>query len=113
MVKDHVSIYATVDFLNKLLKIDKNAVSSLFSMRITCNEKLADHKTVQVRELGKDTFQVGMIGILNGLFGIDEFGWGHIVADYKNGLITGFRVLTTEDVKEYLEPEDDPSNTGC
>jgi len=113
MVKNSVSIEGTVNFLNELIKIDQNAVSALFSMRIICNEELADHETVQVHQLGPETFQVGMIGILNGLFGIDEFGWGHVVADYENAKISGFRVLTTDDVKEYVEPDDDPSNTGC
>jgi len=113
MVKNHVSIYKTVDFLNKLLVVDSDTISALFSMRITCNEALANHETVQVRQLGPGVFQVGMIGILNGLFGIDEHGWGHVVADYKNGKIIGFRVLTTDDVKKYVEPEDYAGDQGC
>jgi len=113
MIKNSVSIEGTVSFLNELLEYDSYVISALFSTRIMCNRYLADHKTVQVRQLGEDAFQVGMIGILNGLFGIDENGWGHIAADYDNGKIIRFRLLSYEDVKEYVGPQDDPGNHGC
>jgi len=113
MIKESITIKETVAFLNELLEYDSYVISALFSTRIICNKYLADHKTVQVRQLGKDVFQVGIIGILNGLFGIDEYGWGHIVADYDNGKITGFRVLSDTDVKAIVEPEDYAGDHGC
>ena len=102
MVKESVTLKETVDFLNSLIKVDSSAINSLFSTRISCNEDLADHETVQVMARG-EFFQVGMIGILNGLFGIDEHGWGHISADYDDGKITKFNILTSEDVKSFIE----------
>ncbi|GAG68378.1 unnamed protein product [marine sediment metagenome] len=51
--------------------------------------------------------QVGMIGILNGLFGSDEHGWGHISADYDNGKVIKFRVLTSEEVTDIINSRDD------
>ena len=113
MIKNSVSIEGTVLFLNELLELDANTVSSLFSMRLMCNEDLADHESVQVRQLADNVFQVGMIGILNGLFGSDRHGWGHIAADYDNGKIIRFRLLTDKDVASYVEPEDDPNDVGC
>lgn len=102
-VKESVTIQETVDFLNDLLNIDSTAISSLFSVRIACNKELADHETVQVGALSKNFFQVGMVGILNGLFGIDQYGWGHISADYEDGKVIRFRVLTEEDVAKYVD----------
>ena len=103
MVKKNVTIQETVDFLNELLKVDSQAINTLFSTRMACNKDMADHDTVQVAVFPPDYFQVGMIGILNGLFGKDEFGWGHICADYNDGKIVNFRVLTIDDVKKYVE----------
>lgn len=105
MVKSRISIQKTVDFLNELLEIDRCTITALFSSRICCNSLLADHPTVQVGVLSKNYFQVGMIGILNGLFGIDEHGWGHIIADYEDGELLRFRLLTDEDVKGYLKKD--------
>lgn len=102
IIKESVTLQETVDFLNELLVTDPTAISSLFSVRLACNKKLADHETVQVGALSKSFFQVGMIGILNGLFGIDKYGWGHISADYEDGKIIRFRALTEEDVAGYV-----------
>ena len=101
MVKNEITIQGTVDFLNSLLAIDRQAITALFSMRMACNTDLADHETVQVGVEGNYA-QVGMIGVLNGLFGKDQYGWGHISADYDNGMIIKFRLLTIEDVKGYV-----------
>lgn len=101
-VKEKISIEETVNFLNELLKIDPIAITALFSMRIGCNGALADHETVQVLVSSGTYFQVGMVGILNGLFGIDEHGWGHITIDYDDGKITGFRVLTEDEIRNFV-----------
>lgn len=101
-VKDSVSIIETVNYLNDLLEIDPDAINALFSIRFACTKALADHKAVQVGVLSKDYFIVGMIGILNGLFGIDEHRWGHIAVDTEDGKITRFRLLDLEAVAGYI-----------
>lgn len=71
-----------IQYLNSLLFLDKIALQNLIETRVQCNEKLANHETVQVLEGNGDnigTFSVGLLGILNGLCGIDEDGWGYIV----------------------------------
>lgn len=99
MIKDTVTIKETVDFLNSILKIDPVSVTGILSCRISCNQALAVHESVQVGRVADNYCEVGMIGILNGLFGIDKFGWGHISAEYRDGLIEKFKLLTTEEVK--------------
>lgn len=101
MIKEKVTIQEVVDFLDELLKVDQAAITALFSMRTACNKKLAEHETVQVGGQG-NYYQVGMIGVFNGLFGIDEHGWGHIAANYDNGVITCFELLTPERVASFV-----------
>jgi len=95
-IKESIKIDEVVAFLNGMLMCDEVATNALFSMRIPCNQEMAEHKTVQVGSLGKTFPIVGMIGILNGLFGIDKDGWGKISADYDDGKITQFRLLDRE-----------------
>ena len=105
MVKESIAIQETVNFLNEILKYDPVAITAMFSLRVACNKDLADHKTVQVGALSKSYFQVGMIGILNGLFGADKYRWGHISADYDNRMIKKFRLLSEKDVKTIIRKQ--------
>jgi hypothetical protein len=83
-----VTVDDLVRFLNELLAIDRDAVSALFTHYIPCNEALLKHPTVQVATAKDETsFKpvdgahpgfVGVLGILNGLFGIDERGSGFV-----------------------------------
>jgi hypothetical protein len=68
-----------IDFLNKLVKIDREAVTKLVNARVPCNRKLADHPTVQVG-VKKKGHEVGLLGILNGFTGADERSCGGIAA---------------------------------
>ena len=85
MIKNEIIIDEVINFLNSLLEIDNDAITELFNDRVSCNEKLANHDTVQVRGYDPitnqktDKYSVGILGILNGLFGIDENGCGGII----------------------------------
>ena len=72
---DHV-----IELLNRLLETDPDAISELVNHRVTCNEAMAAHPTVQC---GKriNNYTVGLIGILNGCFGVNEKGWGPITIE--------------------------------
>lgn len=71
-----------IDVLNAAKEADLDAIQALVGHRVPCNERLANHPTVQVgRRL--EPFSVGMLGIINGLFGVDEKEWGFIGAEYK------------------------------
>lgn len=103
MIKEKVTLQETVDFLNGLLEIDPLAINALFSARVACNEKLANHETVQVGRVSENYYQVGMIGVLNGLFGKDEDGWGYVGGIHEDGKLIGFEALTLEKVKSFIE----------
>lgn len=78
-----------IHFLNKLIEIDKDAIQSLVENRVSCNEELANHPTVRV---SSNENSVGIIGIINGLFGIDNNGRGPItcVIDDDTGKLVKF-----------------------
>ena len=69
-------------------------MQQLVNFRVKCNEPLAEHETIQVWSVSEECY-VGLMGILNGLFGIDENGWGFIAAvfDDDSGKLTGFKKL--------------------
>ncbi len=79
-----VTVDEAITLLNQLIASDADAVTALFETRVPCNDAFADHPTVQVVQWSRTgTCTVGMLGILNGLFGINAEGWGHIVAVYS------------------------------
>ena len=82
MIKEQVTLDETIDFLNELIKIDAPAIAALIANRVPCNKQLADHPTVQCTAQ-HGGFSVGMLGIINGLFGAHEgeyrHGWGPII----------------------------------
>ena len=77
MFRDTVSADDVIRYLNELVEIDPLAIRALMCTRIPCNEALANHPTVQVSEWPEGC-HVGVIGIINGLFGTDEEGRGGI-----------------------------------
>jgi len=70
-----------IEYLNSLLLLDSTAISKLIDVRIQTNSRLAKHETVQVVQSNTGEYTVGLLGILNGLCGIDEDGLGFIVAE--------------------------------
>jgi len=107
--RDKVSLDHVLWFLNALVKeVDADAIKALIETRVPCNTALADHPTVQVHLKGHDNqdvdqipeaereWQVGFLGILNGLFGRygenPKKGWGQIAAVFEeDGALSGFR----------------------
>jgi len=75
-----------IETLNKLVEIDHDAIKNLIEKRVPCNDALKNHETVQVI---CDSFggnpEVGFLGLLNGLIGIHENGWGYISAEMEVG----------------------------
>jgi len=72
--------------LNKILKSDPEAIDELINTRVLCNNNLADHPMVQVREYPGDIGPtIGFLGLLNGLIGTTDDGRGIICAVYENG----------------------------
>jgi len=74
-----------VGILNEMLELDYEATTALvFGPYIPCNEGVANHKSVQCRELpvkyhqGERKWGVRVMGLLNGLAGIYPDGYGRI-----------------------------------
>jgi hypothetical protein len=65
-----------VDLLNKLFEMDPMAIEALVTNKVPCNRKIANHKTVTVStRIGKrDCYMVGMLGVLQGIVGLDGEG---------------------------------------
>ena len=90
MLKESITIKEAVDFLNDALNTDSKAVTELFFDRKKCNVYMANHETIQCGMI-KDEYCVGVLGLLNGMFGIDENGYGAIMMVIEEGEITKFK----------------------
>ncbi len=93
MISTECSIDNVIKILNEALKLDSGAINELINCRVRCNERLADHKTIQVHRESFDSniFTIGLLGILNGLFGVDKNFYGGIHAQLNSsGKITHF-----------------------
>lgn len=77
-----LSIYLKV--LNEAVAADGPAITALLSARVPCNEALAAHPTIQVREIVNESrFEVGALGLINGLIEAATLG-GRIAAQYDD-----------------------------
>jgi len=55
-------------FLNQLIQRDAEAIRALILTKVPCTQALAEHPTVQVCKHSDGTYEVGLLGILNGMF---------------------------------------------
>ena len=76
-----------IEVLNRALKADPKAIKTLLECRVPCNMDLADDPTIQVIVgeglEGDKIASVGPLGLLNGILGIRQNGWGYIAAVYE------------------------------
>lgn len=81
MIKASVTLDEAIELLNSALKYDQEAMQQLVAARVPCNDTLAEHPAIQVLEEGGQC-KVGLLGILNGLFGVADDLSGAIAAEY-------------------------------
>jgi len=92
-----------IELLNDINKRDPSVLPALVNYRVACNERLALHPTVQVGKAGDGKMEVGLLGIINGLFDVRWNGWGQIAveattdADGEVTRISKFRRTTDKD----------------
>lgn len=79
MIKTTVTLEEVVNLFNTATKADPGAMRALIETRVPCNKELASHPSIQVCE----DCTVGLLGLLNGIFGSDEKGWGTLAADFE------------------------------
>jgi hypothetical protein len=93
--KKAVSAQDVVDLLNEMLEKDPIATRELCETRVPCNQDIADHESIQVTSNPEKTNpRVGIIGVLNGFFGVDSKGYGPIAmnVDEETGDILKFEI---------------------
>jgi hypothetical protein len=84
-LKNNVTVQEVIALLNEFLELDPEAIQNLINNRCKCNDKVANHPTIQVRKYPEDEdYTVGLLGILNNLFGIREDGMGAICAEIED-----------------------------
>ena len=67
-----------ISVLNRLHQKDFWAIQRLFEHRVECNEDLALDETCQVKQESDGKYTIGLMGIINAIFGIDEEKCGFI-----------------------------------
>lgn len=83
-----------LEVLNRINWADPTVLPFLVNCRVPCNEAVREDPTVQVGKHDGE-WKVGLLGIINGLFGINEHGSGFICAVYDDdGCLTAFKRLT-------------------
>ena len=73
-----------VEVLNRALEADPHAITFLMKQRVVCNMTLAKDPTIQVAK-GNITYSMSALGVINGIVGIREDGWGYVAAHFALG----------------------------
>lgn len=76
-----------IEVLNRIHAADPTVLPALIAHRVACNKAVADDPTVQVGRYGppqSDIWEVGLLGVINGIFGIREGSQGWIGAYYDD-----------------------------
>ena len=71
--------------LNRALAVDPYAVDTLFESAVGVRKILADDPTVQILVVNpavpEPLYQLRPMGLINGLFGVDDTSWGFIAME--------------------------------
>lgn len=102
--RNELSAQYVVDFLNQLLRLDKYALTDMMSERISVNKELSNHPTVKTRELVKGVTEIGLLSIINGMFGLEgETVAIEVILDERTEIIREFKL--TEPWSRWTGPE--------
>ena len=74
-----------VGVLNDINDLDPILLPGLIAYRTVTNTAVANHPTVQVDTANGRPPTVGILGIINGIVGVDAGSWGYIAADVDPG----------------------------
>lgn len=100
--KLQVTTHDVVKLLNEAIALDPQAIRTLTNNRVACNAALDDHRSIQCVSHGLKPnpavpegaeYGVGLLGILNGIFGLNEQGRGPIEGVYDMDPETGALTL--------------------
>jgi hypothetical protein len=100
-IRTSITLDEVIDFLNNAVELDPDAIDTLVETRVVCNSRLATHPTIQVtsdeNNDGTPIYSVGFLGILNGLFGVDDVNHGTIGAEFEMVCPAGHEILDTDE----------------
>jgi hypothetical protein len=77
-MKKSITVENVCSLMNNLLTLDPECINKLIRTRIKCNDRIANHPTVQI---SSNPDSVGIVGILNGFFGVRKDGYGPICVE--------------------------------
>lgn len=81
----------TIQYLNELIALDREVMHELVEGRVPCNEAIAGHPTAQISRDDEGKRVLGLLGVINGLIGVDKESWGYVAGIFDdNGNLTGF-----------------------
>ena len=85
------------DFLNEALQADRIGITALFNVFVSCGHGTTMHPTIQVRE----NRCFGVLGLLNGIVGVNSVNWGIIqaIVDDRTHEVLRFEVVGLAQVK--------------
>lgn len=89
MLKSAITVEDVITLLNEAVALDRPAMAALLANRVPCTAALADHSTIQV-QAQHGGYHVGLLGIINGIFGIDDDGKGPICYVFTDGQLQRF-----------------------
>ncbi len=75
-----LTVDRAIEVLNEALSLDAEAMRNLVLSRVECNDALAKHPTIGVVTEHGRPFRVGLLGVLNGMFGFRDGEPGSICA---------------------------------
>jgi len=142
MIRKSITVEDALAVLNRAFEADPEAMDALRLAKVPCNKKLGNDPEIQVglasryfknREPDRP-YAIGFLGVVNGLFGIDEAtGYGAIAMSYQlrcpsgcdvpdeanvgdpcgecghrieAGKFLGFKAIDHEDLRKRMEAED-------
>jgi len=92
-----ITVEQAVEVLNRAHKADPVAMHNLINNRVLCSEELTEDPTIQVGQITPGLAEVGMLGIINGIFGVNDENIGFIAAETTvDGMLLGFCVYGKE-----------------
>jgi calcineurin-like phosphoesterase len=101
--RDEISAQFVVDFLNELVRLDKYALTDLMTERVRVSKQFTTHPTVPTKDDQVDGPEIGMLGVINGMFGLEgETQAIEVVIDKHTDVIIEFRL--TEPWRGWTEP---------
>ena len=75
-----VTVDEALAVLNRALANDPDCLNALMVLEVECNDAMGDDPTIQVGPsfVGDEPLVLRFLGLLNGIFGVDERGIGHL-----------------------------------